>query len=35
MLIQVGQIKYILKDPIDDFMSLKIKIIFNLKLTKT
>jgi hypothetical protein len=28
----VGQINYILKDPMDDFMSLKIKIVFKPKL---
>jgi hypothetical protein len=31
-LILVGQINYILKDPMDGFMSLKIKMIFKLKL---
>jgi hypothetical protein len=29
--ILIGQTKYILKDPMDDFMSLKIKIIFKPK----
>jgi hypothetical protein len=31
-LILVGQTNYILKDPMDDFMSLKIKIVFKPKL---
>jgi hypothetical protein len=31
-LILVGQTNYILKDPMDDFMSLKIKMIFKPKL---
>jgi hypothetical protein len=30
--ILVGETNYILKDPMDDFMSLKIKIIFKSKL---
>jgi hypothetical protein len=30
--ILIGQIKYILKDLIDDFMSLKIKMVFKPKL---
>jgi hypothetical protein len=30
--IQVGQINYILKDPMDDFMNLKIKMVYKSKL---